>query len=131
MEALKQTLAEYPFFKGIDPRHLEFIAQVASEQSFEADELIFQEGDDAETFYLISRGTVMLGTFIPGKGLANIESLGKGEVLGWSGSLRPISGISARGPFNQLKSLSWMACNCANDLRRITSLASNYINDWP
>jgi CRP-like cAMP-binding protein len=89
MEALKQTLVEHPFFKGIDLRHLEFIALVASEQSFEADELIFQEGDEAETFYLISRGSVMLGTFIPGKGLANIESLGNGEVLGWSWLIPP------------------------------------------
>jgi CRP/FNR family cyclic AMP-dependent transcriptional regulator len=89
MESLKQTLADHPFFEGIDPGHLEFIAQGASEQSFEADELIFQEGDEAETFYLIRQGSVMLSTFIPGKGFANIESLGEGEVLGWSWLIPP------------------------------------------
>ena len=46
--------------------------------------MLFRDGDEANTFYVLRHGAVALETFVPARGPVTIETLETGEVLGWS-----------------------------------------------
>jgi CRP-like cAMP-binding protein len=73
-----------PAFGGLDPQALELIAGCGSNVRFAADEVIWREGDPADTFYVLRHGSVALETFVPARGPVTIETLDPGELLGWS-----------------------------------------------
>ncbi|WP_230396144.1 Crp/Fnr family transcriptional regulator [Streptomyces blattellae] len=62
---------------------------LAREVSFEIDERIFNEGGQADRFWIIHTGTVALDVHVPGRRAAVIETLGAGELLGWSWLVPP------------------------------------------
>jgi CRP-like cAMP-binding protein len=89
METLERLLAEHPFFKGLDPRYIKLIAGCAAEVTFKAGDFVFREGDSATHFWLIRQGKVSLEIFAPGRGPVMIETLGDGDVMGWSWIVTP------------------------------------------
>ncbi|MEU1571321.1 cyclic nucleotide-binding domain-containing protein [Streptomyces collinus] len=62
---------------------------LAREVSFAIDERIFNEGAKADHFWIIHTGTVALDVHVPGRRAAVIETLGAGELLGWSWLVPP------------------------------------------
>ncbi len=60
------------------------IAEGATLAEFEANELIFRETDIASRWYLIQHGRVALEAHVPEAGEMIIQTLGAGDVLGWS-----------------------------------------------
>ncbi|GAA2539958.1 MULTISPECIES: cyclic nucleotide-binding domain-containing protein [Streptomyces] len=64
--------------------HRDRLMRLAREVSFEAGTRIFEEGRRADRFWIIRTGTVLLDLHVPGRRAAVIESLGHGELLGWS-----------------------------------------------
>jgi len=84
IQTLEPILATHPFFKDLNPRYLQLIVGCAANVRFEAGQFIFREGDDANQFYLIRHGSVRLEVFVPGRGPLIIQTLGEGDVLGWS-----------------------------------------------
>jgi len=84
METLEPILAQHPFLKDLDKRYMDLIVGCASNVRFETDEHLFHEGDEATKFYIIRSGSVALHLHIPPKGLVTIQTMGDGEVLGWS-----------------------------------------------
>jgi CRP/FNR family transcriptional regulator, cyclic AMP receptor protein len=84
METLHEILAEHAFFAGWEPQHVELLAGCASNVRFDAERYIFREGEEAKQFYLIRHGKVALEIFAPGQGPLTIQTLGEGDVLGWS-----------------------------------------------
>jgi CRP-like cAMP-binding protein len=89
MEIQERILAEHPFLKDLEPRHLQFMAACASELYFAAGQYIFQEGEAANQLYLIGHGKVALGTVTSSWGFSTIEILDDGDVLGWSWLIPP------------------------------------------
>lgn len=89
MEMLDRLLAEHPFFQGLDPRYIQLIAGCARNVTFKTGEFIFREGDPATHFWLIRTGKVSLEIFAPGRGPIMIETLGDGDVMGWSWAVPP------------------------------------------
>ncbi len=89
MENLERILAEHPFFEGIDPGYVQLVAGCAANVRFDAGQRIFCTGDEAEQFFLIRHGRVNVEVRSPGRGAATIQSLGEGEILGWSWLLPP------------------------------------------
>jgi CRP-like cAMP-binding protein len=89
MESLERTLAQHSFLAGLDRRHLRPLLGLASLKGFKAFETIFQEGKPANTLYLIARGKVQVETPLLGCEAVPIQTLGAGEVLGWSWLLPP------------------------------------------
>ena len=73
-----------PAFAGLEPEVLGLIAGCGSNVHFDADDVIWREGDPADTFYVIRHGSVVLETFVPARGPVTIETLEPGELLGWS-----------------------------------------------
>lgn len=84
MTTLESLIAVHPFTKDINPRFLHLLNECATFERFGANQEIFHEGFEADRFLLIHSGRVALQTFVPGTGLATIQTIGPGEALGWS-----------------------------------------------
>jgi CRP-like cAMP-binding protein len=112
MADIKQTLAEHPFLKNIKPEYLPYLAEGASEVDFEAGQYLLRETEQADEFYLLLKGKVALGTFIFGRGFTTIQTIGEGEIVGWSWLIPPY-----RWRFNALSILPTKAI--ALDGRRL------------
>jgi len=89
MRTLEGVLAKHPFFAGLDPRYLALAVGCASNLRFNAGELIFREGEEANHFYLIREGKVSLEVSAPGRGSLTIQTLRGGDILGWSWLIPP------------------------------------------
>lgn len=86
---MARLIASHPFFRDLDPHQQRLLADCAMEKSFEAGELIFREGDPANRFYLILDGKVALQSYVQERGRVEIQTIEKGDVLGWSWLLPP------------------------------------------
>jgi CRP-like cAMP-binding protein len=82
-------IAEHPFLQGLKPEHLATLTEFAMPKHFAAGELIFRAGDIANRFYLILNGRVELGSLAKEGPQVPVQTLGAGEVLGWSWLLPP------------------------------------------
>jgi CRP/FNR family cyclic AMP-dependent transcriptional regulator len=89
METLEPILAKHPFFEELEPKYLQLMVGCASNVRFGAGETIFTEGSDADQFYLIREGKVVVdvpaGKYEP----VTIDVLRTGDVLGWSWLVPP------------------------------------------
>jgi CRP-like cAMP-binding protein len=83
METLESSLAAHPFFRGMEPRHLQIIAPAAAKVNFHAGQFLFREQDEASRFYLINHGQVAVEIFRARRGPITVLTLGEGEALGW------------------------------------------------
>ena len=86
---LARIIGTHPFFDGLDPHQQRLLADCAMDKSFKAGELIFREGDPANRFYLILEGKVVLESYVQDRGCVEIQTIGGGDVLGWSWLLPP------------------------------------------
>jgi CRP/FNR family cyclic AMP-dependent transcriptional regulator len=84
IHTVEPILRGNPFFEGMEEKHVESIAGCARSVLFEQGQVIFHEGDPADQFYLIREGLVSIQFMIPHRGLTTVESVGEGDVLGWS-----------------------------------------------
>jgi CRP/FNR family transcriptional regulator, cyclic AMP receptor protein len=84
LDPLENLIKEHPFLAGLSSEFCEFLCECASLRRFASHQQIFQEGGEADHFYLILTGAVSLETVVPGRGIITIQSLGPGEALGWS-----------------------------------------------
>jgi CRP-like cAMP-binding protein len=89
METLEPILAAHPFLKGLEPDHLKLITGCASNVVFQPGQFIFREGEEANQFYIVREGKVVIETYSPVKGPIPIHTRQKGEVLGWSWLVPP------------------------------------------
>jgi CRP/FNR family transcriptional regulator, cyclic AMP receptor protein len=89
METLERILTEHPFFQGLEPLHLQLLVGCAANQVFKPGEAIIRRGEEANEFYLIRHGKVAVELRTPNRGALTVQTLGEGEVLGWSWLLPP------------------------------------------
>jgi CRP/FNR family transcriptional regulator, cyclic AMP receptor protein len=83
----------HPFLAEMDDQHREIFLHGATEREFAAGEIIFRQGDPANTLYLIQSGEVVIEVISAGCGCGAkaIQTLGGGEVLGWSWLFPPFA----------------------------------------
>ncbi|WP_073951330.1 Crp/Fnr family transcriptional regulator [Streptomyces kebangsaanensis] len=74
---------------ALPAEHRARLMSLAHEVSFDADTRLFEEGRHADRFWIIKTGTVALDLHVPGRRAAVIESLGHGELVGWSWHFPP------------------------------------------
>lgn len=60
------------------------LTELGREASFPAGTRIFEEGQRADRFWIIHTGSVALDLHVPGRRAAVLETLGHGDLLGWS-----------------------------------------------
>src|SRR5438105_3065021 len=86
---LQELIANHPFFKELRRDHILALADCAMKIEFRAGDLIFRQGDPANRLFLILKGRVALEARVKGGEPALIESIGAGDVLGWSWLVEP------------------------------------------
>lgn len=89
MRDLEQTLTEHPFLKGLNADNIRTLVGCASNVVFKEGDFVFREGEEADAFYFIRHGRVLVETHVPQKGPIIIRSREAGEVLGWSWLVPP------------------------------------------
>ncbi|MFN0086655.1 MAG: cyclic nucleotide-binding domain-containing protein [Blastocatellia bacterium] len=88
-QTLEPILAEHPFFHGLPADDIQLLAGCASNAVFKAGEMICREGDEADQFYLIRQGKGALEIHVPERGQVVLQTIGAGEILGWSWLIPP------------------------------------------
>jgi CRP/FNR family cyclic AMP-dependent transcriptional regulator len=89
METLERILSAHPFFQNLDPRHLALLVGCAANVRFHAGQFLFRTGEEANQFFLIREGRVALEIATPGRSPLTLETLGEGEIIGWSWLIPP------------------------------------------
>ncbi|MEU0333869.1 cyclic nucleotide-binding domain-containing protein [Streptomyces sp. NPDC006193] len=69
--------------------HRERLMHLAREVSFPVGARLFEEGRRADRFWIVRTGTVALDLRVPGRRAAVIDTLGHGELVGWSWHFEP------------------------------------------
>lgn len=88
-QSLERIIADHPFFGGLRPDYTRLLVGCASNVRFEAGHYILREGAEANEFYLIRAGRVAVEILPPhGRGIV-VDTIGEGEILGWSWLLPP------------------------------------------
>ena len=72
--------------KDFGPQHLARLAELAVEVNFHRDQIIFHEGEEHGTFYLILDGTLAL-EIITARHPVLLQTLHAGDAMGWSSLL--------------------------------------------
>ena len=83
-QTLESVIREHPFYRGLEEAHLKLIIGCAKNARFEEGAVLFREGDPADWFYLIRKGLVAIQVNVPQRGLVTLQTVGEGEVVGWS-----------------------------------------------
>jgi CRP/FNR family cyclic AMP-dependent transcriptional regulator len=84
IEVTAAALAAQPFLHGMPRDQLAALAETASDVSFPAGHRLFEDGGNAARCWLIQSGCVALDLHVPGEGRVRVETIGMGELLGWS-----------------------------------------------
>jgi CRP/FNR family transcriptional regulator, cyclic AMP receptor protein len=82
--SLGPLLKEHAFFDDLKPEYIDFLVDCASNVRFEANQLIFRQGENADRFYLIRSGKIAIEISAPGQPSITIKTLSEHDVLGWS-----------------------------------------------
>jgi CRP-like cAMP-binding protein len=87
--SIAELVAAHPFMAGLSDDHLAVIVGCARNAAFDPGDLLCKEGASADTFYLLRRGRVSIDVHAPGRGPIVIETVGPGDVVGWSWLVPP------------------------------------------
>ncbi|MCP3995310.1 MAG: cyclic nucleotide-binding domain-containing protein [bacterium] len=82
-DSLAKALGNHEFFRGFSDEQLASLASVASEMELNPGELIFAEGGPADSAYAIVEGSVALELNVSHRGHHIVQTLHRGEMLGW------------------------------------------------
>lgn len=89
METIEPLLTAHPVFKGLDPSHIKLLVGCASNLVINENQVLFREGEEANEFYVIRHGRVIVETYSPEQGAVGIQTCGPGDVVGWSWLVPP------------------------------------------
>ena len=88
-ESLSARIALHPFLAGMKHAQLALLTDCVMATCFQKGQTILREGEFANRFYLIETGKVILES---GEGFGDpviIETIGSGDLLGWSWMFPP------------------------------------------
>ena len=88
-QTLERVLVEHPLLKGCQPHYIRLLVDCASNVRFNAGDTILQQGQEANLLYLIRQGKVALEIPDSSRGPIIVQTVGEGEVLGWSWAIKP------------------------------------------
>jgi CRP-like cAMP-binding protein len=89
MKTLEPMLAEHPFLQGLDEAHLKLITGCASNVKFDQDQFLFREGEEANQFFILREGKVLIEIHSLEQGPISIQTVTAGDILGWSWLVPP------------------------------------------
>ena len=83
------NLASYPFFQGMKKEHLDLLSRQISQDTFKANEYVFEAKQKASNLFLILKGKVSIEAISPEGRSFSIQVLNQGDILGWSWLVPP------------------------------------------
>jgi CRP/FNR family transcriptional regulator, cyclic AMP receptor protein len=89
IEVTAEALTNHPFLHGMSRDHLAVLAEAATDVRFPARHRLCEDGGSATRFWLLQSGHVTLDLHVPGQGRIKIDTIGMGELLGWSWLFSP------------------------------------------
>ncbi|MCW2247909.1 CRP-like cAMP-binding protein [Azospirillum fermentarium] len=89
IEGLGRLLAEHPFFQDMKPDVRDIVVGCCANAHYRPGEFLFKEGGKADHFYLIRQGTVGVEVHVPGRPGVVVETIGEGDIIGWSWLVPP------------------------------------------
>ncbi len=89
IHTLEPILAEHAFLKGLSHKQLQLLIGCASNVKFDVGDRIFREGQEADHFYILREGMVSIEIPVGRRRGITIETIGPGDVLGWSWLVAP------------------------------------------
>ena len=119
MSTLEDILAKHPLFSDLDPNYIQLASERASDVHFNAGDLIFREGDQADSLYLIRQGKVALELSAPGRGSLTIETLEDGDIVAYSWLIPPhryrFDGRAVKATHAIAMDGAWLRAKCKED----------------
>ena len=95
--SVEQLAGQVPLLADLDAATLTLVAGCATLGHFAAGELLAREGAPADTFFAVREGRVALELVAPARAIV-IETLGPGDVCGWSWLFARTAGSSTCAP---------------------------------
>ena len=86
---LSEILLQHPFLAGLSKPYMETLIGCASNTRFNEGSYLIHEGQLANTFFMIRTGRVAVEIDVSPKGLLRVQTIGPGDVLGWSWLISP------------------------------------------
>ena len=117
IEVNAAALAAHPFLHGMSRDQLGVLAEAARDVSFPARHRLFEDGGNATRFWLIKSGHVSLDLHVPGEGPVVIETIGMGELLGWSWLFPPYKWAFGAVAVTEMEAFEFDARDSARALR--------------
>jgi CRP-like cAMP-binding protein len=84
-----EALRLHPFLQGMSEAHIAVLASGAMRINIAAGKYLGQEREPAEAFFLIESGRVAIEINTPKRGLMRIQTIERGEIVGWSWLVPP------------------------------------------
>lgn len=91
IEVTAAALAAHPFLHGMSRNHLAMLARAASDVTAPAGHRFFEDGGHAARFWLVQSGHVTVDVHVPGLGRVPVDTIGMGELIGWSWLFPPFT----------------------------------------
>lgn len=83
------TVGRHGFLGALPPAHRDRLLGFSYEVAFPDGTRIFEEDGVADRFWIIRSGSVALDVHVPSRREAVVETLGEGDLLGWSWLFEP------------------------------------------
>ena len=87
--SVSELLAKHPLFGTLSDAHRQVMAEHAEVVSPEAGHYLLIAGKEADCFYVIESGALMIEQATSDGETTNIEQLGVNEIVGWSWLIAP------------------------------------------
>jgi CRP-like cAMP-binding protein len=101
------ALTSHPFLQGLSPAHFHALADCAQRVTLTPGQFLGREHEPANHLYLIQAGRVAIESQTLDRGTVRIQTLGPGEIVGWSWLVPPHR---------------WQFHACVNELVRAVAL---------
>jgi CRP-like cAMP-binding protein len=86
---MTELVASHPFAARLNEEYVALMAGCAKNVTLPVGAMLCVEGASADTFYLLRRGHVSIEVHQAGHGSIVIETVGPGDVVGWSWLVAP------------------------------------------
>lgn len=86
---LSTILSDNTVFRDMSDDHRRTLAGCAVLSSYDAGDLLYREGQDADSFFLIRHGRVALEVHLPNAPAIIVSTAREGEPVGWSWMIPP------------------------------------------
>ncbi len=101
-----EMLRRIQLFSKVEPAKLKLLAFTSERAVFQAEEILFHQGDAADGAYIIIAGEVVIDVESPGGGSTRVAKLGKDQIVGEIGILADVprtATVTATAPTTTLK----------------------------